>query len=124
MSIVVLKLPDVKVIAEKRPHQCLSRSGLAILVLVPLIYYCVQVLLRTPPLTLLQNIAHRGGLTYEPENTLAAFQNGINQGIDWLEFDAQMTKDGALENLIGLSAMRFFGADGMMVNDPMALEEK
>ncbi len=69
---------------------------LAILVLVPLIYYCVQVLLRTPPLTPLQNIAHRGGLTYEPENTLAAFQNGINQGIDWLEFDVQMTKDGAL----------------------------
>jgi hypothetical protein len=31
---------------------------------------------------------------------------------------------GALENPIGLGAMRFFGADGMIVNDPMALKEK
>ena len=69
---------------------------LVILVLVPLIYYCVQALLRTPSQASLQNIAHRGGLSYEPENTLAAFRNGINQGADWLEFDVQMTKDGAL----------------------------
>jgi glycerophosphoryl diester phosphodiesterase len=71
-------------------------SCLTILVVVPLIYYCGQILLRTPPLTSLQVIAHRGGASYEPENTLVAFQNSINQGVDWLEFDVQMTKDGVL----------------------------
>jgi len=77
-----------------------QRAGgcLAILVLVLLIYYGVQILLRTPALTAtaLQNIAHRGGSTSAPENTLAAFRTAITQGADWLEFDVQMTKDGAL----------------------------
>lgn len=69
---------------------------LAAIILVPLLYYAAQALLRTASLTSLQRIAHRGGLAYAPENTLAAFQNGIDQGVDWLEFDVQMTKDGAL----------------------------
>jgi glycerophosphoryl diester phosphodiesterase len=75
-----------------------ARAGscLAILILVLLVYYGVQASLRTPALTALQNIAHRGGLANAPENTLAAFQNAITSGADWLEFDVQMTKDGAL----------------------------
>jgi glycerophosphoryl diester phosphodiesterase len=74
------------------------RAGgcLVMLVCVPLAYYLVQALLRSAPLMSLQAIAHRGGLAYRPENTLAAFQNAIDQGVDWLEFDVQMTKDGAL----------------------------
>jgi glycerophosphoryl diester phosphodiesterase len=71
-------------------------SCLAVLLVVPLIYYGVQILLRTPPLTSLQVIAHRGGASYAPENTLAAFRNSIDHGVDWLEFDVQMTQDGAL----------------------------
>ncbi len=67
-----------------------------ILLLIPFVYYLVQVMLRTPSLTPMQAIAHRGGLAYKPENTLSAFQNAIDQGVDWLEFDVQMTKDGAL----------------------------
>src|SRR5215216_2099277 len=73
-----------------------GRRCLAILFLVLVAYYGVQVLLRTPALTELQMIAHRGGPTNAPENTLAAFRNAITQGADWLEFDVQMTKDGAL----------------------------
>jgi glycerophosphoryl diester phosphodiesterase len=69
---------------------------LAILVLVLLAYYGVHVLARTAALSELQIIAHRGGLTDAPENTLAAFRNSITLGVDWLEFDVQMTKDGAL----------------------------
>ena len=69
---------------------------LAILVGIPLLYYAIQVLQRTPALTPFQNIAHRGGTNGPPESTLAAFQNAITQGVDWLEFDVQMTKDGAL----------------------------
>lgn len=71
-------------------------SCLAILIAIPLIYYCVQALLRTPSLVALQVFAHRGGLAHAPENTLAAFRNAISQGADWLEFDVQMTKDGEL----------------------------
>lgn len=69
---------------------------LIILVVVLLVYYGVQILLRTPPLTSLQNIAHRGGRKYAPENTLAAFRKSIAENVDWLEFDVQMTKDGVL----------------------------
>ena len=69
---------------------------LTAVVLIPLLYYGTQAMLRTPPLTSLQRIAHRGGLAHAAENTLAAFQNSIDQGVDWLEFDVQMTKDGAL----------------------------
>ncbi len=68
----------------------------AVVILIPLLYYGVQSVLRTPALTPLQRIAHRGGLAYAPENTLAAFRSAIDQGVDWLEFDVQMTKDGAL----------------------------
>jgi glycerophosphoryl diester phosphodiesterase len=41
-------------------------------------------------------IAHRGGPVYAPENTLSAFRNAIETGIDWIEMDVQMTKDGVL----------------------------
>lgn len=38
--------------------------------------------------------AHRGAMAYAPENTLAAFQLGIDQGATWIESDVQLTKDG------------------------------
>ncbi len=81
-----------------RRTSCARRGAgcAALLILIPLLYYAIQALLRTPPLTPMQRIAHRGGLAYAPENTLAAFRNAIDQGVDWLEFDVQMTKDGAL----------------------------
>lgn len=80
-----------RISSRQRLDGCLS-----ILVLTLLAYYGVHVLLRTPALTGLQIIAHRGGPTDAPENTLAAFRNAITLGADWLEFDVQMTKDGAL----------------------------
>jgi glycerophosphoryl diester phosphodiesterase len=52
--------------------------------------------MRTPALGPFEVIAHRGGAHYAPENTLAAFRNAIAQGADRIEFDVQMTKDGAL----------------------------
>ncbi len=69
---------------------------LAVAVVVPVLYYGIQALLRTPAREPLQVIAHRGGAAYAPENTLAAFRNAIRKGVRWLEFDVQMTKDGAL----------------------------
>jgi glycerophosphoryl diester phosphodiesterase len=39
-------------------------------------------------------IAHRGGAGLMPENTLAAFKNGIALKSDFIEMDAHLTKDG------------------------------
>lgn len=82
--------------APKSSFRRISLGCLLIVIAIPLLYYFVQIALRTSPLTPAQVIAHRGGPAYAPENTLAAFQNAIDQGVDWLEFDVQMTKDGEL----------------------------
>jgi glycerophosphoryl diester phosphodiesterase len=39
-------------------------------------------------------VGHRGACGLAPENTLAAFQVAANLGIDGVEFDVQLTKDG------------------------------
>jgi glycerophosphoryl diester phosphodiesterase len=70
------------------------RLGLIIALVVP--YYGVQVVMRSAPLARIQVVAHRGGRTYAPENTLAAFHRAIEMRADWLEFDVQMTRDGVL----------------------------
>jgi glycerophosphoryl diester phosphodiesterase len=80
----------------RAPRRKWAIGCLIILIALPLLYYGGQAALRTPPLTPVQVIAHRGGAKYAPENTLAAFKNAIAQGADWLEFDVQMTRDGAL----------------------------
>jgi glycerophosphoryl diester phosphodiesterase len=41
-------------------------------------------------------IAHRGASAYAPENTVPAFQLGVEQGAGWVEIDLQMTRDGEL----------------------------
>jgi len=43
-----------------------------------------------------QIIAHRGGASVAPENTLAAFERGIADGADWLELDVQENADGTV----------------------------
>ena len=76
-----------------------SRARLAVLgaiLALPLLYYGAQILLRSAPLGPFTVIGHRGGRTYAPENTLAAFRHAISMGSVWLEFDVQMTRDGVL----------------------------
>lgn len=41
-------------------------------------------------------IGHRGAAGYCPENTFASFKKAIDLGVDYLEIDVQMTKDGEL----------------------------
>ncbi|MFO8068391.1 MAG: glycerophosphodiester phosphodiesterase [Alkalibacterium sp.] len=41
-------------------------------------------------------IAHRGGKALAPENTLAAFRNAADLGVDVLEYDVHITIDGHL----------------------------
>ena len=67
-----------------------------VLVLLLLLYYGAYFVSRGTLPTDPQLIAHRGGPVYAPENTLSAFRNAIETGIDWLEMDVQMTKDGTL----------------------------
>ncbi|WP_228694101.1 glycerophosphodiester phosphodiesterase family protein [Lunatimonas sp.] len=40
--------------------------------------------------------AHRGAMSTYPENTLPAFQEAIRLGAEMIEFDVQLSKDGAL----------------------------
>lgn len=40
-------------------------------------------------------IAHRGNSAHFPENTMASFQSAVALGVDALEFDLRLTKDGA-----------------------------
>lgn len=41
-------------------------------------------------------IGHRGACAYAPENTLESYQLAIKQGVDYVEQDLQITKDGVL----------------------------
>jgi glycerophosphoryl diester phosphodiesterase len=66
------------------------------LFILALFYYGVQAIFRSRPVAPLRIAAHRGGRAYAPENTLAAFKDAIAQGVDAIEFDVQMTKDGEL----------------------------
>ena len=42
------------------------------------------------------NYAHRGASAYAPENTISAFEKGIELGADGIELDLQKTKDGKI----------------------------
>lgn len=41
-----------------------------------------------------RNIGHRGAAGLAPENTRAAFEEGLRQGADWLELDVHESRDG------------------------------
>jgi glycerophosphoryl diester phosphodiesterase len=41
-------------------------------------------------------IGHRGAMAYEPENTLKSFRRAILDGVDAIELDLRLTRDGAL----------------------------
>jgi len=40
--------------------------------------------------------AHRGGGALAPENTMAAFDNGLAHGADGLELDVHLSRDGGV----------------------------
>jgi glycerophosphoryl diester phosphodiesterase len=49
---------------------------------------------KTEPTVLV--VAHRGGAALAPENTLAAFENALQIGVDQVECDVHLSKDGEL----------------------------
>jgi len=57
-------------------------------------------------------IAHRGDHTSAPENTLAAYQNAINDGADFIQIDLRTTKDSQLVIMHNENLNNMTGYDG------------
>src|SRR5271169_883440 len=64
--------------------------------------------------------AHRGGRALFPENTLVSFANALSMGVNTLELDIGVTRDGALviSHERGLSPDLARGTDGNYVAVP------
>ena len=64
--------------------------------------------------------AHRGGRALFPENTLPSFANALSMGVDTLELDVGVTRDGALvvSHERGLNPDLARDADGVYVAPP------
>jgi glycerophosphoryl diester phosphodiesterase len=66
------------------------------------------------------NIAHRGGAGLRPENTLAAFANALDLGVDGFELDVHVAKDGTVvvfhDDALKPEIVR--GADGQWIEAP------
>ena len=61
-------------------------------------------------------IAHRGGPSLGPENTLYTFRNAVKLGVDVLEMDVRSTKDGQLIILHDDTVDRTTNATGPVLN--------
>src|SRR6478672_9963599 len=59
-------------------------------------------------------IAHRGSHLKVPENTLAAYENAIKEGADYVEVDLRTTKDGYLIIMHDESITRMTGIKGQI----------
>ncbi len=59
-------------------------------------------------------IAHRGSHLNIPENTLAAYENAIKEGADYVEIDLRTTKDGHLVIMHDESVTRMTGKKGQI----------
>src|SRR6201997_4297415 len=64
--------------------------------------------------------AHRGGRALLPENTLASFANALSLGVDTLELDIGVTRDGVIvvSHERGLNPDLARNADGVYVAPP------
>ncbi len=61
---------------------------------------------------MIKNIAHRGFCSRYPENTLLAFQKALEEGVDGIETDVQLTRDGQIVLIHDESVDRTTGAAG------------
>jgi glycerophosphoryl diester phosphodiesterase len=59
-------------------------------------------------------IAHQGGELLAPSNTLIAFQQAVDLGVDVLEFDIHITKDGHLVTIHDSSVDRTTNGKGLV----------
>ena len=61
-------------------------------------------------------IAHRGNHLQVPENTLAAYENAITAGADYVEVDLRTSRDGKLVVLHDESVKKMTGKDALIRN--------
>lgn len=59
-------------------------------------------------------IAHRGSHINVPENTLAAYENAIKEGADYVEIDLRTTKDGHLVIMHNQSVTKMTGKEAFV----------
>ncbi|MCM3693824.1 glycerophosphodiester phosphodiesterase [Neobacillus niacini] len=65
-------------------------------------------------------IAHQGGELLAPSNTMAAFKNAANMGVDVLETDIHITKDGHLVTIHDASVNRTTNGQGKVEDFTLA----
>jgi len=65
-------------------------------------------------------VGHRGARGVEPENTLLSFRKGIELGMDYVECDVQMTKDGEAVVVHPKTLAKMFGGNGDTRSKPLA----
>jgi glycerophosphoryl diester phosphodiesterase len=68
----------------------------------------------------LEIIAHRGASKDAPENTLASFRAGYEQGADACELDCYLTKDGQIVVMHDANTKRTAGKDARIVDQTTA----
>lgn len=60
------------------------------------------------------NIAHRGFSRLYPENTMLSFNKAVELGVDAIELDVQLSKDGVLMVLHDEDLLRTTGEKGLL----------
>jgi glycerophosphoryl diester phosphodiesterase len=105
---------------SKSPTPRFRGGCLPVIFLLPLLYYGLYFIKRDPLPFKPELIAHRGGPAYAPENTLAAFRHAVKRGVDRLEMDVQMSKDGALVVIHDETVDRTTNGSGAVVNLTLA----
>jgi glycerophosphoryl diester phosphodiesterase len=97
-----------------------------LLVVVGLIFVAMLVMPKAPQTAYYQNaprtmvIAHQGGDGLWPSNTLFAFEHAAALGVDVLEMDIHMTKDGALVVSHDETVDRLTDGEGLIKEKPLA----
>jgi len=92
----------------------------ALLVLLVLVIYLLLTIKPRSTRVIFQNnmhpwvIAHRGGAGLAPENSMVAFRNAVSLGVDMLEMDIHMTKDGHLVVIHDKSVDRTTNGHGLV----------
>jgi glycerophosphoryl diester phosphodiesterase len=67
-----------------------------------------------PSLLIPKVIGHRGAKAYAPENTLASIHTAADLGIEWVEIDVKLTKDGEAVIFHDEDLGRTTGASGLV----------
>lgn len=74
----------------------------------------------TQPMTLPKIIGHRGACGHAPENTMASFEKAKQLGVDWVEFDVQLTADHKLVVFHDFDFYRMTGNHALVAETPYA----